>query len=80
MDPRPVYIVWIDSQTDHGWQEADKKSEDPIIRTMGFLVNETPGKKGMYRVAHSEDGNYVNGTIDIPKVCVIEFYEIEWRD
>lgn len=72
----PVLCIWQDSATDHGWDESDKEPGDNVIRTLGFLVHQTYGGKGFYRIAHSEDSNYVNGTIDIPKVCVLKMHHL----
>jgi len=77
MKTQPVLIIWQDSATDHGWIEAEKDLSNTTVKTLGFLVAKTPGKRGVHRVAHSSDETYVNGTIDIPNVCILEYYDLD---
>lgn len=73
----PVLIVWQDSATSHGWDEPNKPVEPSVIRTIGFLVHHTPGKRGIHRIASSEDDRYVNGIIEIPNVCILDYYDLD---
>ncbi len=74
MNPQPAVIIWQDSATDHGWKPHDDGDNYHLVRTMGWLVFTSKGKRGIYRIASSEDGNEGNSRIDIPKPCVVKKY------
>lgn len=72
-----VHVTWIDSETDHGWDEWEPKNEEGLAHTIGILQGETDN---YLVVAHSVDENYCNGRIAIPHgsikdiktICIIE--------
>lgn len=79
MRPRPVCILWQDAQASHGWSSDFDATEDDLrVVTIGTLLEVTKGRRGCYIVAAAVDksGNG-NAIMHIPKVCVIEYHEIE---
>ncbi len=64
-----VEITWDDaSSLEHGWVDpADEKPQPQLVKTVGFLVNES---EHYLVIASTTDGNWVNGRFQIPKGMV----------
>lgn len=64
-----VEIKWDDATClDHGWVDpADEKPVQQIATTVGFLIATTDSH---LVVAHTSDGNFVNGRFQIPRAMV----------
>ena len=68
---KPIYILWDDANTNHGWTEASEVAEEKLstVRTLGFLVSE--GELSFtVSLCWSEDS--VNGWVIIPKAWIRE--------
>jgi hypothetical protein len=64
-----VEVTWDDaSSLEHGWVDpADEKPQPQLVKTVGFLVNES---EHYLVIASTTDGNWVNGRFQIPKGMV----------
>ena len=64
-----VEITWDDaSSLEHGWVDpADEKPQPQLVKTVGFLVNES---EHYLVIASTTDGSWVNGRFQIPKGMV----------
>ena len=64
-----VEVTWDDaSSLEHGWVDpADEKPQPQLVKTVGFLVNESDH---YLVIASTTDGNWVNGRFQIPKGMV----------
>lgn len=65
-----VYVTWIDSSTDDGWQDANELDERPdLVHSVGFLVKETDT---LLVIANSYDPatGHSNGRMSIPLVSI----------
>lgn len=62
--------MWDDaSSMEHGWVDpADEKPVPQLVKTVGFLVNET---KDYLVIASTTDGTWVNGRFQIPTGMVV---------
>lgn len=70
-----VKIVWVDAETEHGWEEVDEASNLPVATTVGFLIKDQVDAHGheMYLVASTYSESSTNGRFKIPKGMVKEF-------
>ena len=64
-----VEVTWDDaSSLEHGWVDpADEKLQPQLVKTVGFLVNES---ENYLVIASTTDGNWVNGRFQIPRGMV----------
>ena len=64
-----VEITWDDaSSQEHGWVDPnDEKPQPQLVKTVGFLVNES---EHYLVIASTTDGSWVNGRFQIPKGMV----------
>ena len=70
-----VKIVWVDAETEHGWEEIDEASNLPLAITVGFLIKDQVDVHGneMYLVASTYSESSTNGRFKIPKGMVKEY-------
>jgi len=69
-----VEVVWIDAETEHGWEEIGEDSSLPVATTIGFLIKDMPDKNGheMLLLASTYADSQTNGRFKIPKSMVKE--------
>jgi hypothetical protein len=69
-----VQIVWVDAETEHGWEEVEEDSTLPVATTIGFLIKDQPDKNGndMLLIASTYSDSQTNGRFKIPKAMVKE--------
>ena len=65
-----IEVQWVDSALDSGWTSViDAVAKEPIhVRTIGFLIGETPE---YIVVASSRHGTDAAGIMRIPKVAIL---------
>lgn len=70
-----VRIVWVDAETEHGWEEVDEASNLPVATTVGFLIKDQVDIHGheMYLIASTYSDTSTNGRFKIPKSMVREY-------
>jgi hypothetical protein len=68
-------IVWVDSESDHGWDIAKAPNQPRLAVSSGWLVSES---RLYYQLASDfePDGDNVNRRMDIPKKMVQKKYVI----
>lgn len=68
-----IYIEWIDSATTEGWKSVEEMRKhtrkDICIKSRGFFLWEN---KDFLAICLSIHDDEVNGTIHIPKGCIIK--------
>ena len=76
-----VYAKWVDSSGRSGWQQIDTAHAEHSLEceSLGFLIKESDDRITIS--AHLFPAiNNCNDTITIPRVALVEFYEIELED
>lgn len=70
-----VEIVWVDAETEHGWEDINEASNLPLATTIGFLIKDQVDIHGheMYLIASTYSDVQTNGRFKIPKGMVKEF-------
>lgn len=72
----PVYISWVDSVTESGWQygsQREKKSP-PNIHSVGYVI---ATKRDSITIAHSFDRDSALGLVTIPAGAVVKLKKIK---
>lgn len=69
-----VEVVWLDAETEHGWEEIEEESNLPIATTIGFLIKDQVDKNGndMLLIASTYADTQTNGRFKIPKSMIKE--------
>lgn len=69
-----VEVVWVDAETEHGWEEVDEEANLPLATTIGFLIKDQADKNGneMLLIASTYADNATNGRFKIPKGMIKE--------
>ncbi len=71
---KKVIVKWIDARSEDGWTE-ELDMQPATITTLGHLAEETDD---MLCIASSRDARtgQLSGIMYIPKVCVLDCYDI----
>ena len=74
---RVVWVEWVDSQTQHHWQNPSSIfSEKLECLTIGFVVHETDDTISITSTL-AETGTVLD-TITIPKCAITRMQEVDW--
>lgn len=67
-----VQVTWVDVKSGAEWQSIDdyKKTDVPIVHSVGYLIEETPTVLKLAATVCVEDGD-CSDTIRIPRGCII---------